>query len=400
MNPDASLQTTETCEVAVIGGGLVGAATALALLKLGLRVALIEQHPVPVPTDTWDPRIYAISPASEDLLRELGAWQRMDPARLQAVYRMDVYGDAQGHLRFDAYQSGLARLATILESSRLQHALWQAIREQDDTALRCPAELASIHWDSPTSTLHFADGSRLRADLVVAADGGHSRVRALAGLTHHTTLYPQQGVVANFACELPHRGTAFQWFNPSHHPGDIVTYLPLAGDPGNRLSLVWSTERAAALLELDAEAFSQQVASAGFARLGKLSLLTPPVAFPLQLTRVERLFKPGIVLVGDAAHGVHPLAGQGVNLGFADVAALRAVLRKRGSARCGDERLLARYARQRALSVAQMQGVLHGLYHLFYLEGASWPRNTGMNLLNHLGFAKSALVREATHFSP
>ena len=132
MNPDASLLATETCEVAVIGGGLVGAATALALLKLGLRVALIEQHPAPVPTDTWDPRIYAISPASEDLLRELGAWQRMDPTRLQAVYRMDVYGDAQGHLRFDAYQSGLARLATILESSRLQHALWQAIREQED----------------------------------------------------------------------------------------------------------------------------------------------------------------------------------------------------------------------------------------------------------------------------
>ena len=131
------MSTQTDCQVAVIGGGLVGAATALALQKLGLRVILVEQHPAPAPTAAWDPRIYAISPASEDLLRELGVWQRMDPARIQAVCRMDVYGDAQSHIRFDAYESGIARLATILESNRLQHALWQAIREQDDSALRC-----------------------------------------------------------------------------------------------------------------------------------------------------------------------------------------------------------------------------------------------------------------------
>ena len=404
----------ETCQVAVIGGGLVGAATALALLQQGLRVVLIEHHPAPTPTATWDPRIYAISPASEDLLRDLNVWQRMEATRLQAVYRMDVYGDANGHLRFDAYESGLGRLATILESSRLQHALWQAIRELDPDALHCPAELQSIEWDTPVSTLHFSDGNRLRAELVVAADGVHSRVRELAGLTHQIHPYPQQGLVANFACELPHRGTAFQWFTPARQQGDIVTYLPLAmqsplpedvtkvnrsTESGNCMSLVWSTADAASLLALDPDAFTQQVELAGHTRLGKLRLLTQPLAFPLQLTRVEQIYKPGLVLVGDAAHGVHPLAGQGVNLGFADAVALRSVLRKRGSARCGDERLLARYARQRALPVAQMQGVLHGLYHLFSLNGAGWPRNTGMNILNHLGFAKSALVREATDFS-
>lgn len=404
--------TIETCQVAVIGGGLVGAAAALALLKLGLRVVLIEQHHAPIPTENWDPRIYAISPASEDLLHDLGVWQRMDAARLQAVYRMDVFGDAQGQVRFDAYESGLARLATILESNRLHHALWQAIHEQDHSAIRCPSELEAIDWSTPASTLRFVDGSKLRAELVIAADGVHSRVRELAGLSHHTQPYAQQGVVANFACKLPHRGTAFQWFGAAQ-PGEILTYLPLAGATprtsapshensaaltGNRMSLVWSTQRADSLLALEAGEFAQQVEAAAQSRLGKLNLLTPPLSFPLQFTRVSQVFKAGVVLVGDAAHGVHPLAGQGVNLGFGDVAALARVLQQRGAARCGDARLLARYARQRALPIAQMQGVLHGLYHLFAVPGARWPRNTGMTLLNQLGFAKSALVRQATHF--
>lgn len=399
-----STDTIDSCQVAVIGGGLVGAAAALALLKLGLRVVLFEQHPVPPPSDDWDPRIYAISPASEALLCELGAWQRMDAARLQAVYRMEVYGDAQSHLRFDAYEAGIARLATILESSRLQQALWQAIRALEPEAIRCPAQLESIDWGSPASTLHFADGSSLKAELIVAADGVHSRVRELAGVPHRTRAYAPRGIVANFACELPHRGTAFQWFGAAQ-PGEILTYLPLAGStaillatPGNRMSLVWSTERADALLKLNADEFAQQVELAGGSRLGTLNVLTPPASFPLQLTRVSRVYQSGLVLIGDAAHGVHPLAGQGVNLGLGDVASLRATLADRGLARCGDAVMLSRYARQRALPVAQMQGVLHGLHQLFDLNGARWARNTGMEILNHLGFVKTALVQQATRF--
>lgn len=402
---------SKSCEVAVIGGGLVGAAAALALLKLGLRVVLIEQHPAPTPTESWDSRIYAISPASQDLLCELGVWQRMDATRLQAIYRMDVYGDAQAHLRFDAYESGLPRLATILESGRLQHALWQAIHEYDGGAIHCPAMLSAIEWHGATSTLHFADGGTLHTELIVAADGLHSRVRELAGVPHRTHAYAPRGIVANFTCAVPHRGTAYQWFGAAE-PGEVLTYLPLASAAapssasspeasatGNRMSLVWSTERADSLLKLNADEFAQQVELASQSRLGKLSVLTPPVSFPLQLTRVGRVYQSGLVLIGDAAHGVHPLAGQGVNLGFGDVAALQATLAGRGLARCGDEALLARYARQRALPVAQMQGVLHGLHQLFDVKGLRWARNTGMDMLNHLGFAKTALVRQATRFS-
>lgn len=395
----------EVCQVTVIGGGLVGAATALALLQLGLRVALIEQHPAPPPTAIWDKRIYAISPASETLLDALGVWQGLDPARLQAIYRMDVYGDHDGHLRFDAYESGVGRLATILESGRLQQALWRAIAERDDTVLRVPLTVNTIEWGTPCATLHLSDGSTLCTELVVAADGGHSRVRASAGL--HAVLhdYQQQGVVANFECELPHRGTAFQWFgghaSPPLYHGDVFTYLPLAG---NRISLVWSTRHGPELLALDEALFTRQVETAGQKRLGRLSMLTPPVAYPLQGVRVPRTVGPGVVLVGDAAHGVHPLAGQGVNLGFGDVAVLREVMAQRGRAHCGDERLLARYARQRAFRVAEMQGMLHGLFYLFdkNIGGKNIGRrlrNTGMNMLDHLGPVKSAMVREATHFS-
>jgi 2-octaprenylphenol hydroxylase len=386
------MSTPATCQVAVVGGGLVGAAAALTLLRLGLDVRLLEKSSPPAPTEAWDTRIYAISPASELLLTELGVWQRLAAERLQPVYRMDVVGDARGQLRLDAYQTGVERLATIAESGRVQQALWQTITALDPTALSAHAGVERVVWGTPASTLYLSDGSSLNADLVIAADGGHSHIRELAGLTATTTDYGQHGVVANFACERPHRGSASQWFGGTAD-GDVLAYLPL---PGNRVSTVWSTNEATELLALDAATFSQRVEAASGSRLGALTLLTPPVAFPLQLTRVPRIHAPGLLLIGDAAHGVHPLAGQGVNLGFGDVATLRAVLAGRGLARCGNVALLARHARQRAWPVMQMQGALDGLYHVFRLPAARGLRNTGMSLLDRAGSVKSALIHAAT----
>lgn len=402
--------TAERYQAVIVGAGLVGAAAALALGRQGLRVALVERQPAAVPSATWDTRIYAISPASQRFLERIGAWQRMDAGRVQPVYRMDVAGDTTGAIRLDAYESGVSRLATILESGRLQHALWQALQDDGNAALYCPEAIESIEWDAPCSRLTLADGRVLEAELVVGADGAASRIREWAGLGSTTTPYGQSGVVANFECELPHRGTAFQWFFDS----DILAWLPLGGHTtphgflpvvdrsaptgGNRLSIVWSTQSAHAdeLVALDAATLTGKVQRAGHNRLGDLRLLTPAAAFPLRLIQVAAVVAPGVALIGDAAHGVHPLAGQGVNLGFGDAEALaEGLARQHRHTRCGDARVLNAYARQRAEPVQRMQTLTHGLHHLFADERAAWLRNAGMQCLNPLQPLKSALVREA-----
>ena len=382
--------SAERYQVVIVGAGLVGTAAALALGRQGLRVALIERQPPHVPDEIWDTRIYAISPASQRFLEHLGAWQRMDASRIQPVFRMDVAGDARGAIRLDAYESGVSHLATIAESGRLQHALWQALQADGNAALHCPASIVSLDYGEPFTRIALDDGSVLAAELVVGADGAASRIREWAGLASTATPYGQSGVVANFECEQAHRGTAFQWFFDSN----ILAWLPLTG---NRLSMVWSTQsvHAAELLALDAAALAAKVQAAGHDRLGALRLLTPAAAFPLRLIRVDSVVAPGVALIGDAAHGVHPLAGQGVNLGFGDAEVLVGVLAQHRQAYCGDVRVLQRYARARAEPVRRMQAMTHGLHHLFSDERAAWLRNTGMGLVDHLPPLKAALVREA-----
>ena len=393
--------SSERYQVVIVGAGLVGAAAALALGRQGVRVALIERQLPDVPAETWDTRIYAISPASQRFLERFGAWQRLDAQRIHPVFRMDVAGDTSGAIRLDAYEAGVSHLATIVESGRLQHALWQALQADGpstglgtgNVALHCPATIESIERVESRTRLTLADGTQLETELLVGADGAASRIRDWAGLGSTLTPYGQSGVVANFECEKPHRGTAFQWF----FDHDILAWLPLGGPGGNQMSMVWSTPSAHAdeLVALDAAALAASVQAASHDRLGALRLLTPAVAFPLRLNRVEAIIAPGVALIGDAAHGVHPLAGQGVNLGFGDAEALVEVLTAHRKSHCGDLRVLQRYARERAEPVQRMQALTHGLHHLFASEHAGWLRNTGMAWLNRLPPLKAALVREA-----
>jgi len=388
-----AMRETEV-DVAVVGAGLVGASFARALDGSGLRLALVEPAPPPVPAERWDSRVYAISPGSAAFLRGIGAWGALDASRVQPVRRMAVRGDApDAGITLSAYDAGVAELAHIVESGRLQCALWDGLSAQSNVALHCPTRCTALEIGASAATLALEGGERIRARLIVGADGAASWVRNAAGLAASTQGYGQRGVVANFACEQPHRGTAHQFFRPD----GVLAYLPL---PGNRMSMVWSTpdEDAAALVTLEPAALCARVAEAGRNVLGALELLTPPAAFPLQLLAAERTTDRRLALIGDAAHVVHPLAGQGVNLGFGDARVLAEALARREPFRdCGDPVLLRRYARSRAEAVAAMRTVTDGLHHLFGAKSTiiSAIRNAGLNFTDRVPVLKTLLVRQA-----
>ncbi len=381
-------------DVVVVGAGLVGASFARALEGAGMQVALVEPGAPPPLSDAWDSRIYAISPGNAAFLAGLGGWRSLDESRIESVRRMEVFGDAPGaRVSFSAYETGVAELAFIVESGRLQRALWDGLVAQRDVQLFAPARCAEMAIDDRGATLVLESGERIEAALVVGADGAASWVRQQAGLSAAARSYGERGVVANFACGRPHRGTAYQWFRPD----GVLAYLPL---PGARMSMVWSTPDAHAddLLDLAPNALCERVAEAGRQVLGDLGILTPAVSFPLQMLVTERSVAPRVALIGDAAHVVHPLAGQGVNLGFGDARTLVAVLRAREPFRdCGELALLRRYARARAEPILAMQRVTDGLQSLFAARGRLIPeiRNAGLNLTDRMPVLKNLLVRQA-----
>lgn len=387
---------TEQFDIVIVGGGLVGASMALALANSRFSVALLEgRAPAPLPQDeSWDVRIYAISPGNKQFLRDIGAWQRMPPTRLAAVHEMQIHGDRKGRgLQFSAADVGGHELTTILENRLLQDALWQGVAECPNVTVITPCRPTALHWDDELATLQLEDGRSLQAKLVIGADGANSWVRGKAGIVANPDPYMQKGVVANFACEKPHRGVARQWF----FEDGILAWLPL---PGNRMSMVWSTfdEKADALVQLSPAALCERVAVAGDNTLGQLSLITPAAAFPLRLLRLPQTVKPRLALIGDAAHNVHPLAGQGVNLGFQDARLLAQLLREADiKADPGNYMLLRRYERGRKEDVLMMQLVCDSLQKLFNNSNPllAGLRNFGLGLTDRLTPIKNLLVRHA-----
>jgi ubiquinone biosynthesis UbiH/UbiF/VisC/COQ6 family hydroxylase len=381
-------------DIVIVGAGLVGASFAMALRGAGLKLALVEAQTPVAAGDTWDSRVYAISPGSAAFLDGLGVWKRLDRARICAVNEMLVHGDgADALLQFSAYESGVPELAWIVENGQLQSMLWQGLEHQHNLELVCPGRCETLQLREDAAELTLASGRTLRARLVVAADGMHSWARQAAGIAAEQKSYGQMGVVANFGCAGAHHNTAYQWFRED----GVLAYLPL---PGQRMSIVWSTPdaHAAELLALPADALCARVADAGKDALGKLDLLSAPMQFPLARLRAARLAAPRIALIGDSGHVLHPLAGQGVNLGFGDAGALARVLLQRELFRDpGEIRLLRRYERDRAEDILALACVTDGLQQLFAAPGgvAAKLRNAGLNLTNALPVVKNLLIRRA-----
>ena len=381
-------------EIAIVGGGPVGASVALALASTGLRVALVEpKEPRPVPAVGYDQRVYALNRHSRRFLERLGVWPHLLQDRIASVREMRVFGDDASNIDFSAYRNGIPELAAIVEEANLQQALRSELAGQDSVTLVLGVECVSASWEDERAVLALSDGQRIEARLVVAADGAESALRNAAGIATRIHPYGQTGVVANFRASQPHRGTAYQWFLDK----GVMALLPL---PGNYVSMVWSAPDALArqLLDADGEELASRVGEASSGVLGRLEPVTAAAAFSLQRMRAARLIAPRLALVGDTAHNVHPLAGQGLNLGFGDAQALAAVLASRGvQSDTGAYSLLRRFERGRREDLMAVEAVTDGLHVLFDsdLPGVRRLRNAGLRLANRASALKRLLVKRA-----
>ncbi len=405
--PDARRGIVHTSDVCIVGNGAIAKTAALGLSQAGHSVTLLVP-PARAAQDgaagakPWDTRVYALNHTAHTLLSSLKVWGALDMARVGTVDAMDVQGDGQqaGHLGFDAFGAHADTLAWIVEDGNLGQALDAALRFAQNVHV-VTGRAVRLCTDAERATVELEDGARVESQLVVGADGRQSWVRGQCDIGIDYRSYHQRGVVTNFYCEKPHHNVARQWFTGKD---GIVALLPL---PGNRVSLVWSAPDALADTIMS-ESLGELAIRLGEYSEGALGVLrplepeqlpSPPVqAIPLLLIRPHAIVAPRVALAGDAAHGVHPLAGHGMNLGFGDVVDLLEVLGARDAQQgIGDERVLARYARARKEDVLLMQFATDSLERLFgaNLEPLRVVRNLGLNLLDKLPMVKRRLIAHA-----
>ena len=391
-HPESLAPGPLACEIAVVGAGLVGAAAALALARAGWDVAWVAARDSDAAVEDWDSRVYALSPGSRDWLRGLGAWDGVDASRTCDVLAMRVSGDdGRSQIVFDATEARLPRLATIVESRELARGLERALGRH--AVNRVEGRVKSLGCGQASQRLRLADGREVEAALVVAADGAGSPLRAMAGLHASARPYGHSGVVAPLRAGVDHRGVARQWFMG----GAVLALLPL---PGGLRSMVWSTreDHAQWLLGLAPGDLAREIVRVTAGEAGAIELLAPARSFPLSLQQADRMVAGRFALVGDAAHVVHPLAGQGLNLGLGDCRDLAAVLCERGPEKDpGARALLERYSRRRAEPVATMRIATDGLFRLFgsRLPGVGLLRNRGLDLLDGVPLIKRWLAAQA-----
>jgi ubiquinone biosynthesis UbiH/UbiF/VisC/COQ6 family hydroxylase len=383
--------------IIVCGAGIVGLATALALARRRQPVTVLAPAAAaPAPSaDHYHPRVYALSPASQRFLAGLGIWDALPASRLMPVDAMEIHGDADGQVTLNAWQAARPHLAWIVEAAEIERVLAQAVR------------LSGIPWMDDRcagyqrGVLLTENGARMPASLAVAADGAGSPLRTAAGLVQHSRPYDAVGLVTHLDAGLPHHGTAVQWFRDD----GVLALLPLPDSSrGPQVSMVWSAPaaqaRALQALPADrqAEELHRYLAMATQGRFGELRMNIGLHGFPLYVEHAQ-MAGGGVALVGDAAHRVHPLAGQGLNLGLGDAESLATIVAQREPYRdAGDPRVLRRYQRARAEPVLAMRVVTDNLHRLFASRSApaAWARNAGMRWVDALPLFKRLLIEQAS----
>ncbi|MFC4860207.1 2-octaprenyl-3-methyl-6-methoxy-1,4-benzoquinol hydroxylase [Pseudomonas sp. MAHUQ-62] len=392
-------------DLIIVGAGMVGSALALALKDSGLDILLIDGSPLSVkpfdPAAAFEPRVSALSAASQRILLRLGAWPGVLSRRSSPYSEMHVWdGSGTGQVHFSASSVHAEVLGHIVENRVIQDALMEPLHDSG-IGLMPGARLERLRRSGDDWLLTLVDGRELRTPLVVAADGANSAVRRLAGCATREWDYLHHAIVTSVRCAEPHQRTAWQRFTDD----GPLAFLPLERDGEHWCSIVWSATpaEAARLMALDEAGFCSELGRAFEWRLGEVLGADPRLCIPLRQRHAKRYVEEGLALIGDAAHTIHPLAGQGVNLGFLDAAVLAEVLQHaagRGE-RLADERVLGRFERRRMPHNLAMMAAMEGFERLFQADPLPlrWLRNSGLKWVDGMPEAKALFVRQALGLS-
>lgn len=392
-------------DLLIVGAGMVGSALALALQGSGLNVVVVDGSPLSVkPFDgqaMFEPRVSALSAASQRILQRLGAWEGIAARRTSPYGEMQVWdGSGTGQIHFSAASVHADVLGHIVENRVVQDALLDRLHDCD-IGLLANARLEQMRRSGDEWLLTLADGRLLRAPLVIAADGANSAVRRLTGTQTREWDYQHHAIVTSVRTSNSHRKTAWQRFTDN----GPLAFLPLQREGEHWCSIVWSVtpKEAERLTALDDDAFCRELERAFEGRLGPVLAADPRVCVPLRQRHAKRYVAEGLALIGDAAHTIHPLAGQGVNLGFLDAAVLAEVLlhaHERGE-RLADVRVLSRFERRRMPHNLALMAAMEGFERLFQADQLPlrWLRNTGLKMVNQVPEAKATFVRQALGLS-
>ncbi|MBA1237388.1 MULTISPECIES: 2-octaprenyl-3-methyl-6-methoxy-1,4-benzoquinol hydroxylase [Stutzerimonas stutzeri subgroup] len=394
-------------DLIIVGAGMVGSTLALALEGCGLDIVVLDASSLEVvefdPQCSFEPRVSALSAASQRILQRVGAWPGIAARRASPYTDMHVWdGSGTGQIHFSAETVHAEVLGHIVENRVVQDALLDAMQRRGGLQLIGEACVEQLAHTADGWQLTLADGRELRTPLLIAADGANSAIRRLAGCETREWDYLHQAIVTSVRCSEPHQRTAWQRFTDD----GPLAFLPLERD-GDRhwCSIVWSATEAEArrLMALDDESFRAALERAFEQRLGEVLEVDPRLCIPLRQRHAKRYVQPGLALIGDAAHTIHPLAGQGVNLGLLDAAVLAEVIKAavaRGE-RVADVQVLSRFERRRMPHNLAMMAAMEGFERLFQADPLPlrWLRNTGLKAVQALPEAKALFVRQALGLS-